>query len=135
MIKKVIRVPSADAYLEQVVEETQAFVESHFSDEDFAYRVVLSTTEAVTNAMKHGNKYDQSKSVTIELSVDHNRVDVMVEDEGPGFNRKTVKNPLEKENLMRSFGRGIYLMEKMADEMRYELGGRRVYLSFIQPDS
>ncbi len=130
-----IRVPSSLAYLDQIVDDSQAFLIDHIPDDDFVYRVVLSVTEAVTNAMKHGNRFDESRYVTLDISVNGREVRVSVEDEGEGFARKEIRNPLDEENLIRPSGRGIFLMESMADEVAYENDGRRVRLGFRYPDS
>lgn len=114
--------------IETVVDEAQAFVEAHHIDEELAYRVVLLASEAVTNAMKHGNKFKSSKRVVFDLVVMPDEVKIVVEDEGEGFVRDAVADPLATNNLMRDSGRGLFLMEELADEVRYELGGRRLCL-------
>lgn len=130
-----MRVPSSLVYLDQIVDDSQSFLSNHIQDEDFVYRVVLSVTEAVTNAMKHGNKFDESRYVTLDLSVNDSEVRVSVEDEGTGFARKEIRNPLDKENLTRPSGRGIFLMETMADKMVFENDGRCIRLEFKYPES
>ncbi len=131
---KTITLSSVHEHLEQIVEEAEAFVTSFSSDEDLVYRVVLLTTEAVTNAMKHGNRFDPDKLVTVAFKALDDRIEIDVSDEGEGFNWQGVRNPLEEENLMRDSGRGVYLIEALADEFRYEMGGRKLHMVFRLPD-
>ena len=122
--------PSEFDVLERVVAETERFLEERLPDEDLAYRIVLLATEAVTNAIEHGNRLDAAKQVRMELSVAPEHVDLWVEDEGGGFEPDRIDDPLDAENLLHTRGRGVYLIEQMADEVRFEAGGRRVSMRF-----
>ena len=122
--------PSAFDSLERVLKETEPFVEAHIEDQELAYRIVLLTTEAVTNAIEHGNALDPAKQVVVVLEARPDCFEVAVEDEGGGFNPASVEDPLAEENLMREGGRGIYLIESMADEVHYERDGRCMRIVF-----
>lgn len=125
--------PSVFDRLEEVVDATQALMDAHGVDDDLAYRVVLLATEAVTNAMEHGNELDADKSVRLDVEVEPAAITIVVEDEGPGFDRSAVENPVAPDNLLAEGGRGIFLIEHMADEVRYEDHGRRVHIRFSRP--
>lgn len=116
--------------IERVVEETEAFLAGRVSDEDLAYRVVLLATEAVTNAIEHGNKFDPEKQVFYRVDVQEARIELVVEDQGTGFDPSKRDDPREAENLLREGGRGILFMESMADEIAFAEGGRKVHLIF-----
>jgi serine/threonine-protein kinase RsbW len=88
----------------------------------------LVIDEAVTNAMQHGNGWNPERTVTIEATLSPGGFRLVVEDEGAGFDRAGVRDPLRRENLTREGGRGLFLMETLIDEVRYEEGGRRVIL-------
>ena len=122
--------PSEFAILDRIVAETEAFLAERLDDEDLAYRVLLLATEAVTNAIEHGNELDAGKQVRMELRVGPARVELWVEDEGGGFDPARVDSPLEDENLLHDGGRGVYLIEEMADEVHFEAEGRRVRMFF-----
>lgn len=122
--------PSDLTVLDQVVEATQDYLAARLDDEDLAYRVLLLATEAVTNAIEHGNQLDASKQVRMSLRVLPGQVELSVEDEGGGFDPASVENPLRDENLLEDSGRGIFLIEQMADEVYYEHEGRRVRMFF-----
>lgn len=116
--------------IEQVVDETEAFLATRIDDEDLSYRIVLLATEAVTNAIEHGNKLDSSKKVYYRLVVGDDDVQVTVEDEGEGFDPEKTDDPTASENLFRDGGRGLLFMESMADEVLFEKDGRLVRLIF-----
>lgn len=116
--------------VERVVEETESFLEGRIADEDLAYRVVLLATEAVTNAIEHGNKLDPSKKVFLRVSLLESHVEIVCEDEGAGFDPAKTDDPTESENLFRERGRGILFMEEMADDVQFEKEGRLVRLIF-----
>src|SRR5438270_3421574 len=92
----------------QAVTEQMAF-RGYPEADVFAVRLALE--EAVINAIKHGNKSDPAKEVCIRCKVGAERVLVEVEDQGHGFDPKRVPDPLALENLERSCGRGVFLME------------------------
>lgn len=77
--------------------------------------LMLLLSEAVTNAIVHGNKEDQTKKTTAGIEVDINLITVTVSDEGEGFNPDLQKNPLEEENLLKSGGRGLFLIREIAE--------------------
>ena len=92
-------------------------------DEEAQENVNLAVIEAGTNAIKHGNKEDSDKTATFEFLIDDDKLTVVITDEGPGFQRDDVANPLEPENLLKSSGRGLFLMETYMDDVVYEAGG------------
>lgn len=123
-----LRLASHFDNLERVVEETQQFMEDLTDNEDFAYHIVLLTSEAVTNAMEHGNGFDPEKEVEVDLHVFADRIEIAVEDEGSGFDQDAVPDPLAQEHLLDGRGRGLFLMEEMADEVHFEEGGKQLRL-------
>lgn len=98
-----------------------------YSDEA-AFAIKLALEEALTNAMKHGNRSDASKSVTVEYEVGPKRTVIEVTDEGKGFEPHAVPDPTADENLECPTGRGIMLMRAYMDEVTYSRGGRTVRL-------
>lgn len=128
-----ITIESDFSVLERVVQSTDAFARESGADEDLAYKVVLLTTEAVTNAIEHGNALDPSKSVSIDLRSDAHKIEVRVLDEGSGFDLNSVRDPLAEENLLRDGGRGIFLIEAMADDCSFDQDGREVRMVFNLP--
>ncbi len=97
-------------------------------DEDSQFAIKLSLEEAIINAIKHGNKLDPKKKVHVEARVTTKQAEIVIEDQGPGFDRKHVPNPLEDCNLEKCSGRGILLMEAYMSRVEWTRGGRRVRL-------
>jgi serine/threonine-protein kinase RsbW len=87
-------------------------------------------TEAVNNAIVHGNKMDPSKSVTLHFTVSENNLRFTIEDEGPGFDYDNLPDPTAPENIEKPHGRGVFLMKKLADHCSFEDNGRVVILDF-----
>lgn len=114
-----------------VVDLAEAFYASCFDNDDKVFTGVLLASEAVTNAIEHGNNYDESKQVLIEFLLQNGRAECWVEDQGEGFDRQAVADPLASENLLEDGGRGIFLIERLADEVIYEKGGRRIGIIMI----
>ncbi len=116
--------------LERVVDETQSFFSQFTDDEDLVHKIMLLTSEAVTNAIKHGNAFDESKSVVLEFKCGVSLLEVWVEDEGEGYIRSDVADPLTDDHLLAEGGRGIFLIEELADEVRYGKDGRQIGMIF-----
>ena len=126
----VLTLPSTFESQERAVEEILQFLESHALPEDEVHRVTLTASEAVNNAMEHGNRMDETKQVGLQVTILGGRVVVNVQDEGEGFDRAAVKDPLEADRLLVGGGRGVFLMDEYTDAVKYEDGGRRVKLVF-----
>lgn len=90
-------------------------------DEDQLQHLLLSVTEATTNAIIHANKCDLDKKVGISVTDSDDRLTICVKDEGIGFNPEKVPDPTHPENLLKDSGRGIYLMRFYMDEVRYNI--------------
>lgn len=92
-------------------------------DEEIQEQINLAAIEAGTNAIKHGNKEDPSKKALMQFLLDEDKLTIVIEDEGAGFTRKEVADPLDPENLLKSSGRGLFLMEAYMDSVTYEANG------------
>ena len=99
-------------------------------DDEFYARLMLTVSEAATNAVVHGNELDASKKATIVAEADENTLTVTTTDEGAGFVPEEVPNPLAEENLLKTSGRGVFLMQEYADETKYQNDGRTLVLKF-----
>lgn len=88
--------------------------------------LALVLTEAVTNAMIHGNEKQSSKKVLAEARVKKDRVIFRIKDEGAGFNFDDVPDPTMDENLMRHSGRGLYLIRALMDEVTLNKKGNEI---------
>jgi len=91
-------------------------------DEIQFHKLMVSLTEAVNNAILHGNRSSAVKKVRVTCELLPGWILVMVDDEGKGFRPERVGNPLTKENLMRESGRGIFLMRTLMDKVEFDIG-------------
>lgn len=98
---------------------------SNLSEETTA-NLMLLLSEAVTNAIVHGNKLNPSKKVDVELKIDPDKVISIVHDQGDGFDHNSTRNPLTEENLLKAGGRGIFLIKEMAESVKFFDGGRKI---------
>lgn len=96
------------------------------SDSIFAIKLALE--EAFVNAIKHGNKLDPNKHVHIEALVGPSQTEIIIEDEGPGFERHNVPDPTAPENLEKCSGRGILLIESYMTSAAWTQNGRRLHM-------
>lgn len=91
-------------------------------DEIQFHKLMVSLTEAVNNAIVHGNRTLPGKKVQVTCELLPGWILLMIHDEGKGFKPEKVGNPLAKENLLRESGRGIFLMRTLMDKVEFEVG-------------
>ena len=85
--------------------------------DDAAFGIDMAVREAVTNAVLHGNRQDENKTVDIVLKSSPDAVEISVHDSGPGFNPEDVPDPTANENILKTSGRGIFFMRTFMDEV------------------
>ena len=116
------------------VNEVEGFVNqviaAYSLSDDLRGNLLISLTEAVTNAIRHGNRCDVDKTVTVEVWRRHADLRVVVTDEGEGFEPKALPDPTSPEFLEQEGGRGVFLMRALSDEIRYLDEGRRVEMRY-----
>jgi CheY-like chemotaxis protein len=100
-----------------------------YDDRDLRDKIPVTIDEAVTNAIKHGNKFQEDKKVTIDVSINTDRIKMIVADEGPGFDVKSVPDPTNPSNFLKPSGRGILFMTIGMDEVRYNEKGNILTLT------
>lgn len=117
------------------VEEFFATVNTvlHLNDEKF-HTLLIAVTEAVNNGILHGNKQDPAKHVTVLCTVTEKMVTVSVKDEGPGFSPDSLPDPLHEDNLLRSGGRGVFLMRSLMEAVEYNEAGNVVIMKMKWKD-
>ncbi|MCS6789647.1 MAG: ATP-binding protein [Bacteroidia bacterium] len=95
---------------------------------------IVAVTEAISNAILHGNRQSPQKEVRVRLSYSNlpPALAVEVQDEGEGFNPESIPDPTHQDNLLKEGGRGIFLMRNIADNVEFLEGGRCVRLLFFR---
>ena len=99
-------------------------------NEDSYGNMLVAVTEAVNNAIFHGNKGNPDKKVRLSYNVGKDRVCIMIADEGNGFDFYNLPDPTAPENVDKPNGRGVFLMKHLTDQLIFSEMGRVVELQF-----
>ncbi len=112
----------------------ESFIEKVVADYAVSSEVygnmLISLTEAVTNAIVHGNNADTHKKVHIKLEKKPSKIAFVVKDEGPGFDFDQLPDPTAPENIFKLGGRGVFLMKQLADLVVFSDNGSTVEIQF-----
>jgi serine/threonine-protein kinase RsbW len=92
--------------------------------------ILIAVTEAVNNAILHGNKSQSSKQVKLKSAKNEDTFCFIIEDEGNGFDFNSLPDPTAPENIEKENGRGIFLMRNLSDDVEFENNGSRVIIYF-----
>ncbi|WKZ65589.1 MAG: ATP-binding protein [Flavobacteriales bacterium] len=104
---------------------------SRYSVHESRYgNILIALTEAVNNAIHHGNGLDPSKSVTLGYQATDDQIIFVVRDEGAGFDYQHLPDPTDPQNLEKPHGRGVFLMRALADAVEFSDNGATVAMSF-----
>ena len=125
-----IEIPSLSENIRMIESFIDNCKEKFHLSEDIYGNIMIAVTEAVNNAIRHGNKNDSAKNVSLCLSLEENLIKFQVEDEGKGFDYTSLPDPTAPENIEKPGGRGIFLMKHLSDEVDFKDGGRVVELCF-----
>ncbi len=90
-------------------------------DDGTFYRLLVAGTEAINNGILHGNKGDARKRVRVTCVLEKDSLIFRVRDEGKGFKPEDVPDPLEEKNLLKTSGRGIFLMRSLMDKVSFKV--------------
>ena len=112
---------------EQLVEE---ICNDYSGLEDHYGNILIATTEAVNNAIKHGCKQKPDELVTIQVRRSDKELCFIVKDNGKGFDYENLPDPTAPENIEKEDGRGVFLMKSLADSVTFESNGAEVHLNF-----
>ncbi len=126
-LKKIV-IPSDLASAKEPEQAILAEAADQGFSEDSIFAIKLTLEEAITNAIKHGNKCDRSKTVTVRYAVDSVEVVIYIQDEGAGFDPQGVPDPTVPERLSLPNGRGILLMKAYMSEVTYRRNGTEIFL-------
>lgn len=125
-----IQIPSLSENIRMIESFIDNAKEKFQLDDDIYGNIMIAVTEAVNNAIKHGNQHDKSKNVALSLSLQDSLIKFIIRDEGKGFDFKNLPDPTSPENLEKPGGRGIFLMKHLSDEVVFKEEGKVVELNF-----
>jgi serine/threonine-protein kinase RsbW len=110
------------SHIEAVADAAAAatdFVKGCGFDEQAAFGIDMAVREAVTNALVHGNQENETKSVEVIFNCLGNALEIEIRDQGEGFDPTGVPDPTEPANILKTSGRGIFLMRSFMDEVEW----------------
>ncbi len=124
-----LSVPSQHEYIHEVVFQiARSAVAVGFANHDLNNNLKLALVEALTNAMEHGNHWDPELRVEVEARISRDVMEVVVSDQGQGFDPGSLPDPTSPEQLLCERGRGIFLMRSILDQVEVIPPGNRVVL-------
>lgn len=124
---QIVSQPESINLVEKLIDEIKNDNNIH---EECYGNMLVAVTEAVNNAIQHGNKYDPDKMVHIAYEIESDQVSFTISDEGTGFDYMNLPDPTDPENLEKPTGRGVFLMKHLADQIIFSENGRVVELYF-----
>ena len=126
----VLELPSRPASISMIESWVTRMVERYRISPDVHGNILVSVTEAVNNAIIHGNNGDESKVVQVHLKKQNDQIAVRVSDQGCGFDHCKLPDPTAPENILTLGGRGVFLMKRLCDDISFEDNGRTVEMHF-----
>src|SRR5687767_6437310 len=121
-----IQIPSITENIRMIESFIDNAKERFELDDDIYGNIMIAVTEAVNNAIKHGNAGDKTKNVQLSLSLNDSLLKFIIKDEGRGFDFQNLPDPTAPENLEKIGGRGIFLMKHLSDQVEFRENGRVV---------
>lgn len=117
------------------INEVRSFLDEIFAEsglnKNYFNKVFLGICEAVNNSIVHGNCLNKEKQVFIRVVYSEYQLQIEVKDEGEGFIIDSIADPTARENLKKESGRGIFILQQIADEVEFCDGGSKVLIKYI----
>lgn len=127
--KQYLSLPSNVLEIDHAIVKIQANIQAVVDlNDDERWRLYTALYEALINAVEHGNRFDVQKRVHVFYRILSQAIVIKVRDEGKGFVPEDVPDPLSKENLLKPSGRGIFMMKKLMDRVKYNRTGNEVVM-------
>ena len=124
-----MQIPSDITYVRKISVEIENFLKSNDVDNSIIFDIRLCAEEAINNAIIHGNKKNKARSVFITYSLEGDKFTLEIEDEGEGFDPRQVADPVRDKNLLKGAGRGIFIIRKFMDEVKYNKKGNKIFMA------
>lgn len=128
-----LKIPSSPDQIQVLERYIQKLSVEHKICDDLYPNILISLTEAVNNAILHGNNRDRKKFVDIAFNKTNNTLVFRVSDEGTGFNPNSIPDPTHPDHIECCGGRGVFLMKELSDTIHFHNKGRTVEICFKIP--
>ena len=115
------------AKVENIIESIK---DEHQIPDEIYGNILVSVSEGMNNAIKHGNLLDSEKVVDFSFQVLEKSYEFTISDKGTGFDFTNVPDPTHPDNLEKIDGRGIFIMENLSDKLEFKNNGSRIILTF-----
>lgn len=113
-------IPSKIEAIDEAVQKATGFASAAGFADDALFGIDMAVREALANAVKHGNKQDETKQVEITLVSLDEAMEIVIRDFGEGFDASEVPDPTNPENLLKASGRGILFMHNFVDKVEWK---------------
>lgn len=123
-----MRIPSDISYIRKTSKRIEKFLVEHNVSASEIFDIRLCAEEAIKNAIIHGNKQNSNLFVNVSYAIDDGKFVMEVEDEGEGFNPGELPDPTEGDNILKSGGRGVFLIYKLMDKVEYKGRGNKAFM-------
>jgi serine/threonine-protein kinase RsbW len=134
LVKLDVTMPGTIHAVPPVIEKVMAIVKEMGCAAGREFEIELALDEALVNAIRHGSRHDPSKQIQCCIACDHTRgMLIVVRDPGPGFDPASIPSPVVGQNIFSTGGRGIYLINQLMDEVRFEKGGTEIHMRLKPP--
>ncbi len=127
-MKEKISIPSNPRYIKKIISRIVDILVERRINKSIIFDVRLSAEEALLNAIEHGNKRRKGLLVEASFSIDDKQLELVIKDKGSGFDKIALPDPTKDNNILRSHGRGVYLIHKLMDKVEYSRKGNAVKL-------
>jgi len=130
IVQRLLSLPSNPEHIHKLEPFLEDVTSPYTLDKGSYGKILISLTEAVNNAILHGNCCQESKDVSIKCHQNGKTIKFWVSDEGDGFNPDVIPSPTEAALLNKEGGRGVFLMRELSDDIRFKNNGTTVELCF-----
>ena len=121
-----VRIKSDFSDISSVIDNILKLLNSLRVDKAVSFDIRLCLEEALINAIKHGSKNNKDSPITVNYSVLGDKFEFSVEDNGNGFDYKKIPDPTDRANLLKTSGRGVYLIKYLMDGVSFNKKGNKI---------
>jgi serine/threonine-protein kinase RsbW len=134
LVRLEVTLPGDPGAISPVVDKIMGVVTEMGCVADREFEIETGLHEALANAIEHGTDNDPSKQIQCCVACDQTRgMLIVVRDPGPGFDPESIPSPIVGRNIFSAGGRGIYLINQLMDEVRFEKGGTEIHMRMKPP--